>query len=239
MTVRNRPENLKKGSYGVFDEPTETALIKVVQQAIDDNVEIGDIGNEPIFGVCQYFKGILPPADNPSDLFEPFVRLFYDNHEILQDCYDFMEVMLMFEDIWENDKIKYPKMDYFKIALLRADKQTTIRPETAWCKDPVIRRLDNVCFELQKLRKEESFWISQYQAGEVIGKDGRMGRYALDKLERKKNLERHKTGNFKDGTANSYFYIGQAEPPKKTYNMSETEKRKQKMIKDLMESKGK
>lgn len=235
MTAGIEPENLKKGPYGVFDEPTEAALIEAVDRAIGDNVEIGDIGNEPIFGFCQHLKGMLSPADNPSELLEPFVQLFYDNHEELQEFYDFMEVMLMFEDIWENDKVKYPKKAFFKIALLRADKQTTIRPEIAWCNDPAIRRLDNVCFELQKLRKEKPIWISQYQAGGVIGKPDRIGRYALDKLERKNNLKRHETGNFKDRLANSYFYIGLAEPPK-AFNQKETGSHIQKMIQELREA---
>ena len=227
---------LKKGSYGVFDVATEAEIEHAIEITIDENVEIGDIGNEPVFRFCQYLKPIIPPAENPADTLEPFVKEFFDQHEGLRGHYKFFEVMLIFDDIWDNDKVKHPKMVYSKIALVRADKQTAIRPEAQWCKDSPLLRLDNYCYQLQKLWGKHPIFVSQYQAGKIMGIDARIARRAIDKIERMKNLKRHKKRHPSERLANEYFYIGQAEPVKKLTTQTGAKEKTQKMIDDLKHS---
>lgn len=220
------------GKYGIFDSETENAIEMAIQQAIEDKTEIGDIGNEPVFRLCQYLSGIISQKDHPADTLKPIVHDFYQKHPELHDYYDFFEIMLMFSHIWDNEKVKNPKMAYLKIAIMRADKDTENRPESAWIDNERMRRLDNVCFHMQKLTGENPFWISQYQAGEIIGRSDTLGREYLDGLEMKGNLLRHKTGNYGNRKANEYFYIRHPAHPHKSADGKNPIAKK--MISDLL-----
>lgn len=189
-----------------FDAQTIQQLNDGIDRAIQKNTEIGDIRNEPVFVLCQYFKGIVKD-DTPVGLLEPYLKIWYKKCQVIQDEYDdYEEVFLLFADVWENKRVKYAKKATFEIAKQRAENQTEIRPEIAWCDKPNLIKLDNVCYELQKLQGDKPFFISQYDAGKLMGKCDRTGRNALDYLTGK-TIRLVKRGIPGKGIANSYRYI--------------------------------
>ncbi len=191
-------------------ESSESAQVQtneIVDLAIAAKVEIGKIGNEPLFDLCQRLRGIISNETPASDLNKP-VKDFYGKHTELKDQYSLEEVLLMFEDIWDGKKVKWAKMPYLPIAVERARKKKEPRPEMVGCGDKKLCFLAQVCFELQELApKNEPFSISQYQVAVFLDICPRMGRLLLDKLERKGVLKLHKKGNFKKKLANTYFYV--------------------------------
>ena len=79
----------KKGSYGVFDELTETALNEAIKKAVPvDDEQIGYIGNEPVFVLCQFLKGIDMPATTVLRDLRPFAKQWYvlSKDMLLDDC---------------------------------------------------------------------------------------------------------------------------------------------------------
>lgn len=212
-------EHRQGGAIPPMPSNSEAAALKVsVKKALSENVETDYVGNEPLFRLAQYFRGIVNPKKVSSECLEPFVEQFYDHHEGLQACYDFQDVMLLFEDIWDKDKVKHPKRDTLGIAVENAIRQTAIRPESQWKMSPKLHLVDNVCYELQKIQDKEPFHLSQYGAAQIAGVSDKMGRCYLDKLERMGNIKRITTGSVANRLANTYFYTSLVSPPKVLVN---------------------
>jgi hypothetical protein len=161
------------------------------------------IGNEAVFSLCQRLKGIAQNGIPAADM-EPYLKLWLKTYR--QDLTDDdFTLWLQFTELWDGDKIKFPKRDTFNTALARAsDPQGELRPELGNMPGE-IRRLGAVCYELQKLAGNRPFFISGGQAGQVIGKSEDTGRLALKYLIRHKIIELKQRGHSKRAT--EYLYI--------------------------------
>lgn len=201
-------KNTNPARKAVFEPQIVEHLNNCIDRAIQEHIEVAKIGNEPVFVLCQYFKGVVKD-DTPVDSLESFLQNWYKKYIAIQNEYEYEEVFLLFADIWKNKRAKHAKTANFEIAVQRAEKQTGVRSEIAWCDKPHIIKLDNICYELQILQGTKPFFISQYQAGKIIGKSPVMGRYALDYLTGK-TIEKVTTGDPLKRLANSYHYIGVA-----------------------------
>ena len=112
----------------------------------------------------------------------------------------------MFLDCWE--KVKYAKVDYLKLAKKIAAKYTEPRPEIAWSDAENIWYLVAVCYELQQLVGGESFFLSGYDAAEILDKKQSRAWAIMQMLERSKILCCTKRGTSgKNGKASEYRYV--------------------------------
>ena len=202
-TLNVKPSNGQDNKNGT--DLSRKRAERIANQALAAEVKIGEIGNEPLFDLCQRLRGAFSEKTPACDLYSAF-KNFYGGHSHLSRKYQQDEAWLMFEDIWDGKKVKWPKIPYFQIAVDRAKKQTEPRPEMLGCDNEKLCLLAQVCFELQGLTQGKPFSISQYQAAEILSISSRMGRLLLDKLERQGVLKLCKTGNYKKKLANTYSY---------------------------------
>ena len=231
MTAVRRPGNLNKGPYGIFDELTEMALDEAIKKAVPvDDEQIGYIGNEPVFVLCQYLQGVnLPEGTVLSDL-RPFAKQWYDlSADMLVDADG---EILSFGDVWAQvlevwQKIKYAKGNALENAKIRAGNATYTIPELQWCEDGHILYLAKVCYELS--RPDGKFFISGEDAGGILGKTQKTGRASLKMFEASKIIVCTQKGH--SGKASEYKYIGK--PVFEATSADSFEHRKQKMIDDL------
>jgi len=231
VTARDNQEISKIGSYGVFDKTTETALIEAAEKAVPvDDEQIGYIGNEPIFVLCQYLRGVSLPEDTTFEDLRPFTKYWFDLSEdklIDEDGENlsFAEVYAMAIELW--DKVKYAKGSALDSAIVRAKASTYTIPELEWCDDERILLLARICYELS--RPDGDFFLSGDDAGKVIGKTQKTGRNALKMFEYVKIIKCVNTGH--TGKASDYEYVGK--PVIETKPNNDFEKKRQKMIEDL------
>lgn len=229
----NSANNLKKGPYGVFDEWTEAALEQAIQNAVPvDDEQRGHIGNEPEFEWCGWMQGVIPKSTDLQKM-KPFAQRWYELSEdkLEDDCGD----ALTFSEIWSNiveswHKVDHPKKNSLKTAQLLAKKATYKILELDWCKDEVILHLARVCYQLSL--PDGKFFLSGGDAGDIIEKDQKTGRKALIMFGVEKIIKLIQKGY--TGHASDYQYIGEppVECPEKPPD--QFEKRKRKMIDDVM-----
>lgn len=197
--------------------------IQNLRKAFDETIpvnekDIGKIGNEPIFRLCRKLAGLLNvniPAekllDNYKHLFVDWFRksskIFETTGNAIESYEDFL---IQFTYIWDNKKVKHPDIEYIPMALSNARKwYQSPRPEMAWCKDQKILLLAAVCYELQTLCGGDYFWVSQYDAEKVCGKQARQCGFILTEFCKRGILKKIKSGDrFRGGNANEYQYIG-------------------------------
>lgn len=177
---------------------------RAIGKSIDDFREIGDIGNEPVFGLCQYLVGVVPRGTDSDSLHGP-VMLWYERVEPKLDGYDFDDVWLMFCDIWDGGKVKYPKTEALQRAIVQAAAREQDRPELAVLKTEKEKIVAHLCYELQLIQGVEPFFLSGGDAGALIGKGQGMGSIILQKFCRMKILRLIKKGH--TGLASEYLYI--------------------------------
>ncbi|MBN2317294.1 MAG: hypothetical protein JXM79_25440 [Sedimentisphaerales bacterium] len=224
-----------KGSYGVFDEAMEAALERAIQKAIPvDNEQVGYIGNEPVFLLCQYLKGIDLPKSAGVKGLKPFIGQWYElSKEKLIDeegCpMTFGQVWAQVVEVW--DKVKYSKGNALETAKIRAGKARYEIPELNWCDDEKMLYLARVCYELS--RPDGVFFMSGYDAGEILGKDQKTGRAFLKMLQSEGVIRCTKVGN--RHKASEYLYIGT--PVFHTESTEGQQQKVQKMIEDMMRAK--
>ncbi len=229
------PKNQKKGPYGVFDELTEAALEQAIEKCVPvDDEQIGYIGNEPVFLLCQYMQGVDMPEGTTFNDLRPFVKRWYDlaKDKLIGedgDCLSFGEVWGQFVEAWE--KVKFPKNNALESAKIRATQATYQIPELDWCQDESIIYLARVCYELSQ--PDGMLFLSGYDAGGILGKTQKPGRLALKMFCAEKIIKCIQVGNRKK--ASDYQYVGKTLSETKPEKQSaEFEQRKQKMKEDLM-----
>lgn len=225
-------DRTSKGRYGVFDEATEAALEQAVQNAVPvDDEQVGYIGNEHVFLLCQYLRGVdLPKSAAMKDL-KPFVRRWYElsNDRLIDEegsPMTFGQVWAQVVEVW--GKVKYPKGNALETAKIRAGKARYETPELDWCDDEKMLYLARVCYELSQ--PDGAFFISGYDAGGILGKDQKTGRATLKMFQSEGIIKCTQIGDRHN--ASEYQYVGK--PVFHTTPTDEFERKKRKMIEDMM-----
>ncbi len=178
----------------------------------------GRCGNEGLFRFCQYLKQEI----FSSDAAMPYIEKWYERwHENLVDETEHKlaieDVKVQAEELW--DKVKFSIGGQLKAAVENAQNRydETI-PELDGYGGKPEKRLALVCFELQQSAgRDEVFFISGYDAAEVMGLDRINGqkraRRTLKVFIRKGIISLAKRGNQRRATR--YRYSGS--PPNKGY----------------------
>lgn len=224
--------SMDKGSYGVFDEATKAALEQAVLHAVPvDDEQVGHIGNEPVFLLCQYLKGVDLPMSAGIKGLKPFVRRWYELSKdklIDQEGYPmtFGQIWAQVVEVWE--KVKHPKRNALEIAKIRAGKARYKVPELNGCDDEKMLYLARVCYELSL--PDGAFFISGYEAGDILGKDQKTGRAVLKMFQSEGVIRCTKIGNRHD--VSEYEYVGK--PVFHTRLTDDFEQKQQKLKEDLM-----
>ncbi len=175
-------------------------------------------GNEGLFKLCQYLKQEIYSFDAAL----PYIRRWYERwHENLVDETGYKlaieDVEVQAEELW--DKVKFSIGGQLKAAVENAQNRydETI-PELDGYGGKPEKHLALVCFELQQSAgRDEVFFISGYDAAEVMGLDRINGqkraRRTLKVFIRKGIISLAKHGNQRIATR--YRYSGS--PPNKGY----------------------
>ena len=181
---------------------------EIIEEAIRNSInnfqEIGDIGNEPVFGLCQHLVGVVPKG-TASDLLHGPVMSWYEKAKRNLDGYDFTDIWLMFCDIWDGKKVKNPKTQALERAKIQAAARKQDRPELAILRTRAEKEVAHVCYELQVIQNIEPIFLSGEEAGKIIGKNQTMGSILLRKFCRINILKLIKKGH--TGHASEYLYI--------------------------------
>jgi len=212
----------------------EQAIQKAVAETSLKSDEPDYIGNRPALILCQYLKGVEMPNSTTLIELKPFAKQWYEllKDQLLDDtgcCITFAQAWSQIVEVW--GKVKHSKGDALDAAKTRAKKATYKILELSWCDDEHIQYLARVCYELSK--PDGTFFLSGYGAGEILGKDQKIGRAVLKMFELEKLIECTKVGNrYK---ASEYRYIGRR--PFHAESTNELEQRKRKMIEDVLRPK--
>ena len=214
---KQRPEPFELPEYvdneGNPFDPKESDLIQKLEQAAQDALDDKDslqseIDNKPVFILCQHLRGVVPAKTDPEDL-KWVVQRWYNlaKMRLPPNCLeeDFDTVWLQFLDIWEHKKVKFPKKDALNLAIKQATQREYILPELECLVDERLKKLGYVCFELQQLSGENPFFLSQEDAGNIVGVCQKKGRLLLSRLVQLKIIERVKIGH--TGRASEYRYV--------------------------------
>jgi len=143
------------------------------------------IGNRAVFIIAQYLKGRdMSEARTVVDL-KPAFKQFYDRLDgLLKDesgePLSFGRAWAQLTELWP--KLKFAKGEMLDRARERAKGYAEPRPEIAWCDDESIQELVNTTYELKKLRGDGRFFLSGYQAGEIMHRNQKAGRAVMHML---------------------------------------------------------
>jgi hypothetical protein len=213
------------------------ALEQAIQKAIEETKLKSDepdfIGNRPVFILCQYLKGtVMSDTTTFADLKTSVQRWYELSKGFLFDedgePLSFTEVWAQFIEAW--NKVRHPKGNALESAKLRAEKATYQILELDWCDDQSILYLARACYELS--RPDGVFFLSGYDAGEMLGRTQKTGRAVLNMFVFEKIIECTKKGH--TGIASEYKYIGK--PVFEVKATSKFELKKQKMIEALRQA---
>lgn len=211
-------ENLDDLASKIEEKIDTDAVKRAFEQTIPQStMDFGKVGNEPIFSLCRKLKGIMPdlPSDELLSMLDPLFRNWFRRAESVfksanHGVESYEDFVIQVTYILDGNKVKCPNLDCIQTAMDNATKwYQSPRPEMAWCQDRKILYLAAVCFELQALLGERAFWLSQYDAEKICGKQARQCGYVLNNLCSRKILLKTKSGDrHLGGKANEYRYIG-------------------------------
>jgi hypothetical protein len=145
------------------------------------------VGNRAVFILCQYLQGVVDKEKVTAKELDTYIRQWYDlfDGQLVDDdgeTLSYIQIWAQFIDVWENGRVKFSKIDHLATALERAKKYITPRPEVAHLNCPKTQLIAHTCFELQQLRQDGIFFISQEDAGWIIGKGQKQGRLIMNLL---------------------------------------------------------
>jgi hypothetical protein len=168
------------------------------------------VGNRAVFILCQYLQGVVDTEKITADTLDLYVRRWYDLCDGLLvdgngEPLSYIEVWAQFIDVWQNGRVKFAKIDHLALALERAKTYEKPRPEVAHLNDRKIQLIGHTCYELQQLRGDNQFFLSQDDAGRIIGKGQKEGRLMLNLLMTEGVLARIEKG--RTGAASTYTYV--------------------------------
>ena len=165
--------------------------------------------NEAAFILARYLQSediALQDAQPYADEFhrishERDLLMFSDGEEI--DRFTFDDQL---ENAWPKVKVKLGKI--YELALKQA-KANGIPLEAKEIPDIGAQQLAAVCRELQKCHGSKPFFISQPDAGNVIGMGKRAGAARLSALIKYGIIKLHRKGH--SSLASEYYYLPKAE----------------------------
>jgi hypothetical protein len=195
------------------------------------------VGNRAVFILCQHLQGVVNDEKITSDQLDLYVRQWYDLCDGLLvddggEPLSYTEIWAQFIDIWENDRVKFPKIDHLALALGRARRYDKPRPEVAHLDCKRTQLIAHTCYELQQLRNDNQFFISQEDAGRIIGKGQKEGRLIMNLLLSEGVLVLIEKG--RSGVASTYTYVVNPTGSKrKKLTTTEFERKKKAAIKQL------
>lgn len=195
------------------------------------------VGNRAVFILCQHLQGVVNAEKITADQLDLFVRQWYDLcNRLLVDNggepLSYTEIWAQFIDIWENERVKFPKVDHLALALERAKQYDKPRPEVAHLDCRRTHLIAHTCYELQQLRNDNQFFISQEDAGRIIGKGQKEGRLIMNLLLSEGVLVLVEKG--RTGVASTYTYlINPSGSKRKKLTTTEFERKKKAVIKQL------
>ncbi len=160
--------------------PASEKIAAIIEECLPDGdfcgyQSQGYIGNEYCFRFAQRLKRAFPQAD-PQDMKDVFTRWYNESGETLEDDtgehMSYIEAWAKFLDCW--DKVKYASGG--ALAEARAKLPTWMTP---WKKskiphadrypDDKMRMLLALCYELQQIAGDDTFYLASRDAGSVIG----------------------------------------------------------------------
>ncbi len=195
------------------------------------------VGNRAVFILCQYLQGVVDTENITAEDLDLSVRQWYDLCDGLLvdddgEPLSYIEIWAQFIDVWENERVKFPKIDHLALALERAKKYVKPRPEVAHLDCPKTQLIAHTCYELQQLRGDNQFFISQEDAGRIIGKGQKQGRLIINLLLSEGVLVLNEKG--RTGLASTYSYIVNPSGSKgKKLTITEFERRKKATLRQL------
>jgi len=168
------------------------------------------VGNRAVFILCQHLKGVVDSEKDKAEELDIWVRQWYDLCDGLLvdddgEPLSYVEIWAQFIDIWENERVKFPKIDHLALALERAKRYGKPRPEVAHLECPKTQLIAHTCYELQQLRQDMQFFIAQEDAGRIIGKGQKQGRLILNLLLSEGVIVLIEKG--RTGLATTYSYV--------------------------------
>ena len=195
------------------------------------------VGNRAVFILCQYLQGVVNAEKITAEQLDLFVRQWYDlcDGSLVDDGgmpLSYTEIWAQFIDIWENERVKFPKIDHLATALERARQYEQPRPEVAHLDCKRTQLIAHTCYELQQLRQDNQFFISQEDAGNIIGKGQKEGRLIMNLLLSEGVLVLVEKG--RTGVASTYSYVVNPSGSKrKKLTITESERKKKALLKQL------
>ena len=195
------------------------------------------VGNRAVFILCQYLQGVVNAEKITAEQLDLFVRQWYDlcDGSLVDDGgmpLSYTEIWAQFIDIWENERVKFPKIDHLATALERARQYEQPRPEVAHLDCKRTQLIAHTCYELQQLRQDNQFFISQEDAGKIIGKGQKEGRLIMNLLLSEGVFVLVEKG--RTGVASTYSYVVNPSGSKrKKLTITESERKKKALLKQL------
>lgn len=202
---------------------SKAELARIIEECDPDTAaksfsSSGRCGNEGLFRFCQHLKEKFYDSHKAI----PFVRQWYNRwHEkLIIDKTDHKltveEVEVQADELW--DKIKFPIGGQLANAIVNArERYDETIPELGDYGDRPEKLLALTCYELWVSAGYAKFYLSQYDAAEIMGLDRVNGqkraRLTLKVFIRKGILSVAKKGNRRRATR--YYYTGS--PPSKRY----------------------
>ena len=220
-------------------EAVERALDKAKAEVKAKADEPDHIGNRAAFILWQHLGGVDMPDGTAVAEFKPHVKRFFGICPGL--LFDEYGEPLGFTEFWGQfvevcNKVKFFRRDCLELAKQRAVHRTEPLPELVEY-DQAHQKLGAVCYELQQITEDSPFFLSSYDAGEIMGKKQKVGWRALKMFVFDGILKLHRAGDRHN--ASEYFYIGEQSEQAKTgrrLTESEFEQRKRRQIEALREA---
>ncbi len=124
--------------------------------------------NRSIFRFCRWLKGHPAFEKLKAKALRPLVKMWYNQALPTIDTKIFDETWADFCYGWA--RVKYPKGNgMLKIAIQNAlNSQQIIAAESLYEKQE-IKLLVRICYELQKLQKDEPFWLAENDGAWILG----------------------------------------------------------------------
>jgi len=195
------------------------------------------VGNRAVFILCQHLHGVVNAEKVTAEELDLYVRQWYDLCDRLLvddggEPLSYTEIWAQFIDIWENERVKFPKIDHLALALESAKQYDKPRPEVAHLDCRITQLIAHTCYELQQLRHDGKFFISQEDAGKIIGKGQKEGRLIMNLLLSEGVLVLVEKG--RTGLASTYNYVVNLSGLKrKRLTTTEFERKRKSVLKQL------
>lgn len=191
------------------------ALRAAVQRAIKDAHEHRHENNLPewsenklAFLFCQHLLSVRGARDWPAKELEPYAVAFWSaTRDIDEGAYDDAEFCIQFGDLWDGGKVRHACGNLLEIAKENA-KGAKLHPALLRYNSTRIRYLGQVCYELAGLYgKRGDFFLSQKDAGEILGRTRRAAAPVLKAMCADGILRRLSVGSNVTGKASMYVWL--------------------------------